>query len=693
MNREPLSLYTLRLIITLGIFAFMGMIYWSSSLLEENLNKLRVQVSDIKTDISLLRQDLLRQPRNALTKEPLQQIRPHINPHLPNMLSVDPFTTHTLPEKLLPPQFKPKGTLKSAETGHPANLHPFNNLVPVPIFNQLVSDAIASLTYGKYEELAEGMAIKMEERVNPETGLQEFWVHLRDNLYWQPLRQEFFGSNIQIAPFFKERHPVTAEDFKLYVDAVLNPHNQMPLALAARSQLEAIEGIEVIDPLTFVVRWKGKEIETADGKKEKRIKYLARFLTAGLRPLASFVYKYFPNGKKIIEDDSDPNTYRTNSVWAQNLAQHWSQQILICCGPWFFESISDRELRLVRNPDHYNPYAALAEQMVIEFKDSPDAIFQAFKANQIDSYEVMPEKLLEMQDFLKTASYQQQASAGAKIQELDYVGRLYFYIGWNQANPLFKSAKVRRALTLAIDRKRIINQIMNGLAVPIHGTFYVYSKENDPDISPWPFDPQEAKRLLEEEGWFDNDGDGILDKVIDGKKKPFQFTLNYFGRYPVRKSICEFIATSLKEIGIICEINGLDTADYTAAFDDKKFDAQMMGWVFGTPPDDPKQIWYSAYAKEKGSSNFIGYQNAETDNIIDTLEYEYNPAKRLELYRRFDRIIYEECPYTFLYTPKNALFYRSYLKNLFIPAERQDLIPGATVGEPSTSFTYIEYEN
>lgn len=693
MNREPLSFYLLRLLISLGIFVFMGMIYWSSSLLENNLNKLRIQVTDLKNDVNMLRQDLVRQPRNgngngshqAATSE-----RPHMDPALPNMLTVDTFFTRTLPEKLLPANFTPKGTMRSAEVGHPANLHPFNNLFPAPAFNQLVSDAVASLEYGKYETLAEGMAIKMEERINPKTGLQEFWVHLRDNMYWQPLRQEFFGDSLQIAPFFKERHQVTAEDFKLYVDSILNPHNQLPGALAVRSSLEAIDGVEVIDPLTFVVRWKGKEVEIEDGKKEKRITYMARFLTGGLHPFASFVYKYFSNGKKIIEDDSDPDTYRTNSVWAQNFSQHWSQQILICCGPWFFDSISDRELRLVRNPNFYNPYAVLAEAMVIEFKDSPDAVFQAFKANQIDQYEITPDKMVEMQEFMETNSYKEQAAAGASIDTINYVARMYFYVGWNEANPLFKSAKVRRALTMAIDRNRIVNQIMNGLAVPIHGNSYVYSKENDPTISPWPFDPQAAKRLLEEEGWFDSDGDGILDKIIDGQKIPFSFNLNYFARFPVRKSISEFIATSLKDIGIMVDVNGLDTADYTAAFDDKKFDAQMMGWVFGTPPENPKQIWYSAYAKEKGSSNFIGFENAEVDQIIDRLEYEYDPEKRLTLYHRFDRIIHEESPYTFLYTPKSSLFYRSYVKNMFIPAERQDLIPGANMGEPSTSVTYIE---
>ena len=74
---------------------------------------------------------------------------------------------------------------------------------------------------------------------------------------------------------------------------------------------------------------------------------------------------------------------------------------------------------------------------------------------------------------------------------------------------------------------------------------------------------------------------------------------------------------------------------------------------------------------------------------LDQLEYEFDPKKRLELYHRFDAIIYEELPYTFFYTPKTTLVYRNYLQNVFIPAEQQDLIPGANVGEPQSSLFWM----
>ncbi|MCE5316045.1 MAG: permease, partial [Parachlamydia sp.] len=128
----------------------------------------------------------------------------------------------------------------------------------------------------------------------------------------------------------------------------------------------------------------------------------------------------------------------------------------------------------------------------------------------------------------------------------------------------------------------------------------------------------------------------------------------------------------------------------SAIFDDKSFDAVLLGWSLGSPPEEPRQLWSSAGATEKGSSNAVGFSNKEADAIIDALEYESNPQKRQELYHRFHKIIYEEQPYTFLYTPKTTLLYRQYIQNVFIPAKRQDLVPGANVTEPDSSIFCIK---
>ncbi len=703
MNKEPIGLYIFRFVLGLGLFAFMIMLYWSSVLVEERLENFNSDLTGIRNEISSLRGSIekiwveLSKPHPEFSPQADQTVQSkknesaHSDSGQPNLLAEDPFYKTTLP-KLLGPDFKVHGILKEATYSKPEHLHPFANYVEVVNWFSLCTASIAALEIGKYESLASDMGIKMELRED-EKGLPEYWVFLRKDVFWQPLQQNHFGTNVTLAPFFLRKHPVTAHDFKFFYDAVMNRHVSEGGALAYRTLYIDLEEIIVVDDYTFKVRWKTELMEGDNGSKNPKMKYLSKTITGSLRPLASFVYQYFPDGTKIIENDSSPDTYRTNPIWAQNFEHHWAKNIIPSCGPWIFNGMSDHEIQFIRNPDFYNPYAALAESMEFKFKNSPDAIWEEFKLGNLDSYDIPPNQLAELDRFLASEPYKLQADQGFGIKRLDYVSRIYFYIGWNETRPLFSSKKVRQALTMALDRERIIRQNLNGMGIQTTGTFFIYSPSYDNSLIPYPYDPLRALQLLHEEGWYDSAGDGILDKMIDGKRVPFVFTLTYFVKNPTSKSICEYISTALKEIGIVCNINGVEVADLSAIYEDKNFDAYHMAWALGVPPEDPRQLWYSTGAKEKGSSNAIGFANPEVDEIINQLDYEYDHKKRIELYHRFDKIIYDEAPYVFLFTLKTAKIYREYLQNVFIPADRQDLIPGADMGEPIPGLFWIRKSN
>lgn len=698
MNKEPIGLYIFRFALGFGLFAFMAMLYWSSVLIEEKLQNVNLDLTQIKSDIYSLKTDIDRISTDVLKAHLMHSESssgPQTQTHeasakpnqFPNLLIEDPFYKSTLPT-MLGKDFKPHGLQRLAEFAKPEHLHPFANWLQVSNWFSLCSVSVAELEIGKYETLAPSFATAMELREN-EKGEPEYWIFLRKDLFWQPLKQTHFGSNVLLAPHFLRKHPVTAHDIKFNYDAIMNPHVSEAGAIAYRTLYADIEEIEIVDDYTFIVRWKKEKVKQEDGQLKLTMKYLSKSLTGSLRPLASFVYKYFADGTKIIPDDSNPDTYRTNPVWAQNFSQHWAKNIIPSCGAWVFDGMTDREIRFIRNADFYNPYAALTEAIEYRFKNTPDAIWEEFKLGSLDSFEIPPHQLAELDRFLESPPYKMQEKRDLKVNRLNYLQRAFFYIGWNEARPLFKSKKVRQALTMAIDRDRIIRQTLNGMGVQTTGTFFIYSPSYDPRVVPYPYDPQRALQLLQEEGWYDSSGDGVLDKMIDGKKVSFIFTLTYFVKSPTSKAICEYVATALKEIGIVCNINGVEVADLSALYQDKNFDAYHMAWALGTPPEDPRQLWYSTGAKQKDSSNAIGFANAEVDKIIDQLDYEYDPNKRVELYHQFDRIIYEEAPYTFLFVPKVSFLYREYLQNVFIPADRQDLIPGANVGEPIPSLFWI----
>lgn len=704
MHRESIGFYIFRLLLMTAILGFVAMLYWSSALIEQNIKLLRSDVSLIKSSVGDLTTELskLSETQGQKTSQPSHEKgeKQFFSPEnaqenspdsSTNLLTIDPFYTTTLP-KLLGPHFKAHGIRKEATVGRPDNLHPFSNWAQVSAWIGLCTSSISAQHFGIYETFAPDMALKMELRRNKE-GQPEFWLHLRRNAFWQPLQPAHFAKGVELAPEFLQKHPVTAHDFKFFFDAVMNPHVDEAQAVALRLYYNDIKEIEVVDDFTFVVRWKTKEIKNEKGEMIPQMKYMAKMWTAALRPLPSFVYKYFADGTKIITNDEDPDTYRTNSIWAQNFAQHWAKNVIVSCGPYMFDGMTDREIRFVRNPDYYEPYAALVEAIEVKFKDSPDGVWEDFKSGALDLFNVPPNQLAEFERFLESTPYQEQVKKGLGIKRINYVDRAYTYIGWNQAKVFFKSQKVRQALTMAIDRQRIIQQNLNGMGIEITGPFFRFSPSYDESLIPYPFDLSQARTLLEEEGWYDSDGDGIINQVVDGQSLPFEFTLTYYVKNPTTKSISEYVSTALKEVGIVCHLNGVDIADLSAIFEDKNFDSIYLGWALGSPPEDPKQLWYSKTASQKGSSNAIGFSNEEIDRIIDQLEYEYDYEKRLALYHQFDRIIYEEAPYVFLYTPKVAMIYRDYLQNVFIPVERQDLIPGANIAEPQSSIFWIKESN
>ncbi len=692
MKKEPLFLYIFRLALTVGILFFLIMIYWSSLIVEEKLITAREELEEIKKDLYQMQsesdklQEAVNNPSQANSANPEQRKPSKEIVYENNLLTPDPFYEKTLPE-MLGKNFKPHGQRRDGTVGKPDSLQPFSSWAQVVEWNGLCIPTLANQKVGIYETYTPGAAVAMVIRKN-EQGQEEYWFKLRENMYWTPLKQTFFGDNVTLAPQFLQKHQVTAHDFKFYFDAGMNKGVEEQSAVTFRNELADVEEFKVIDDFTFTVRWKAHPVQDKDGKIVNRPIYRSKVLTASLSPLPRFVYQYFANGKKIIEDDSDPNTYRNNLLWAQNFSHHWANNVIVGCGAWIFDGMTDREIRFKRNPDYFNPWAVLVNSYIIVFKSSLDGIWEEFKQGSLDSYVILPFQLSDLLAFENSEPYKKQQQEGSGIKRLNYLSRIFSYIGWNESKPYFKNKRVRKALTMAIDRERIIKQNLNGMGIQTTGMFFPLSPSYDPSIKPYPFDPDKALEILNAEGWIDSTGSGILTKEIDGKQVPFQFSLNYYVKNPNSKAICEYISTALKKIGISCIPNGVELADMSKIFEDRNFDSVNLAWGLGTPPEDPRQLWYTS--GERGSSNAIGFSNKEIDGIIDSLEYEYDEDKRIELFHKFDQILYDEAPYAFLYVPKTNFVYRDYLQNVFIPADHQDLIPGANVGEPASNIFWIK---
>lgn len=669
------------------VCVLLGLLYWSSEIQEERLAVINRQLELLQKELKSSHSAESPDAFPAVKKHRKVQKRPHIDPKCKNLLEEDPFFTETMP-KLLGPNFVPRGTFRLAAIGTPQNLHPFSQWLQVSEWTGYCEGSVAAQKFGFYERMAQDFAIKMEQRKTDRPDRISFWVHLRDDLMWQPLEQRHFPSDIELDPHFLHKTAVTAHDFKFFWDALSNTYVDVPDAVTLRFLMRDIDKLEVIDDQTFVVTCKLTSHLNDKDKTVLSLPYAVPFYVSQLRPLARFVYQYNPDGTKICPDDSGPDFYRTSSTWAQSFSNHFASRVIVSCGPWIFDGIDDRQIRFRRNPDHFTQVQALYEAIEVYFLETTEALFRDFLAQKIDLCIINPQSLIELERYLESPEYKKQNERGNFIRRLDFLQRAYTYVGWNQKNELFASKKTRQALTMAIDRSRLIRQNLNGQGVEVTGPFFYGSSEYDTTLVPYSFDPDRAKLMLAEEGWCDSVGDGLLYKEINGKMVPFSFTLSYFVKNAIAKVNCEQIAQCLKDIGVECRLNGLDLADLSSAFEEKTFDALYLAWSLAAPPEDPRQLWHSEGAIVKGSSNMIGFQNVLVDRYIEKLQFEKDRQIRTELFRKIHSTIYDEQPYTFLFSPMNTLLWWSWIQNIFIPKQRQDLVPGAVVEQPAFMYSW-----
>lgn len=309
----------------------------------------------------------------------------------------------------------------------------------------------------------------------------------------------------------------------------------------------------------------------------------------------------------------------------------------------FVSWTTGEQIVLERNDDYYGVKPHI-RKVVIRFISDDNSALQQARSGAIDTMGVRAEQWVRT---LPEEAFRQ------RFNRYHYYDPNYSYIGWNNKRPFFADKRVRRAMTHLVDRQAVLDNILYGLGMVVTGTFYVNSADYSPDIAPLPFDPVVAVRLLDESGWIDHDGDGIRDKVVDGVPVKFAFTYMHPSGSSTGAKIAVLLQEQLKKVGIEMNIQNLEWATFTQRLENAEFDAVTLGWSLGIE-QDPYQLWHST--QNKGGSNFISYANSEVDAVIEQARTEFDASRRAELYHRFNAIINEEQPYTFLFcTPSLAI--------------------------------------
>jgi len=240
----------------------------------------------------------------------------------------------------------------------------------------------------------------------------------------------------------------------------------------------------------------------------------------------------------------------------------------------------------------------------------------------------------------------------------------YYYIGWNEDNPLFADKRVRRAMTLSLNREEIVKKVFSGLGQVARGPFPESTPYLAPDVQALPFDLKQASKVLAEAGWSDSDKDGVLDKALRGNQRvPFEFTLLIYGSSPEFSSAANIFKEDLLSIGIKMNIEAAEWSLMQKRMEEKKFDAFTGAW--GMPwAADPFQVWHSSQADVPRGSNRVGFRNKQADKLIEALRVTLDKPERIRLLHAFHHILQEEQPYSFMFLPRFAYCHRRGLEGI-----------------------------
>ncbi|HXI02221.1 MAG TPA: ABC transporter substrate-binding protein [Candidatus Saccharimonadales bacterium] len=233
---------------------------------------------------------------------------------------------------------------------------------------------------------------------------------------------------------------------------------------------------------------------------------------------------------------------------------------------------------------------------------------------------------------------------------IHYPAPMLDFILWNTREKpgLFVDARVRRAFSLAFDRKGYIDHVTEGQDIPAVSTFLPTVWAHDPNIAPLPYDPAAAARLLAEAGWKDRDGDGILDTPAG----PASFTLLFYSGLPVAEKIATLVKESLEPLGVRVGLQGLDFPSLRERVRGHSFDAAVYRWTMDVDPD-PYDFFHSSQAES--GQNYGGYSNPEVDRLSEEGRRTLDLAGRAAIYHDLEKILREEQPYTFISHPTTAL--------------------------------------
>ncbi|MCH2044634.1 MAG: ABC transporter substrate-binding protein [Saprospiraceae bacterium] len=330
----------------------------------------------------------------------------------------------------------------------------------------------------------------------------------------------------------------------------------------------------------------------------------------------------------------------------------------------------EKELVLERKKDWWGDKVSNIPALDI----GPDAIvhrvyakpLEALKAMKAGEIDVMPS--VRPQFFLDLKSNPKFAES---FELGDPMSFSYMYIGFNNQHPILSDKNVRKAFGHLINRDDVIEALYNNMAKKINSSISPLKSYYHDGLKDIDYNPKKAVELLAKAGWKDTDGDGVLDKVVNGKKQALTLNYKYNKGNSIRKNVGLLLQMEGEKIGVKVEVEAYPWGEFLDHIYAGNTEIFCISWVQGPGLDDMKQIWHTSSFSPEGSNNsFFG--NKDTDALIDEIRATLDEDKRKELYFKMQEIMADEQPYVFLFAPQ----YRIAISKKFDNIKTNSLAPG-----------------
>jgi len=225
-----------------------------------------------------------------------------------------------------------------------------------------------------------------------------------------------------------------------------------------------------------------------------------------------------------------------------------------------------------------------------------------------------------------------------------------WYLALNQlAFPPFKDRRVRQAFAHAIDKDAVIRLALKDTADRANGIIPPGVPGHDPAYRGLTYDPAKARRLLAEAGY--PDGRGF---------PPLTITFRQGYKY-VEDAVIAMRSDLKRNLGIECDVQQVEWAQFLTQRTNGTMPCYHLRW--SADYLDP-QNFLSLMLRTGAIENAIGYSNPEFDRLCDAADAEPDPAKRLQLYSRAERIAVEDAPWVPLYHLRDVELHKPYVKGI-----------------------------